>query len=120
MKMTTAVSWSSKAEGDTGVTVDRANDIFSYTRTCSGNTVGVSKEWAILPFDNRSAPFFEKGGSGAVVVDGRGRIGGLLAGGVGLAKRTDITYVTAISFAMKVIRNNKSLANAYPKAGPPA
>lgn len=73
------------------MTVGRANNIFSYTRVYSGNITGVSKEWAILPFDNRSGPFSDKGDSGAAVVDGHGRIGGLLTGGAGPTEIPDIT-----------------------------
>lgn len=102
----------------TGVTVGCASDVFSYTRRYSGDITGVSKEWAILPFDNKSEPFSGKGDSGAAVVDGRGRIGGLLTGGAGSTETIDITYATPISFVMKLIRDNRSLANAYPKAGP--
>ncbi|KAF8472265.1 hypothetical protein DFH94DRAFT_767632 [Russula ochroleuca] len=108
-----------KSGRSTGVTVGRASNIFSYTRIASGNITGVSKEWAILPFDNKSGPFSGKGDSGAAVVDGRGRIGGLLTGGAGPTETPDITYVTPISFVMNIIRSNKSLANSYPKAGPP-
>jgi len=108
-----------KSARGTDVTVGRANNIFSYTRTHPGNITGVSKEWTILPFDKESGPFSDKGDSGAVVVDGRGRIGGLLTGGTGSTDTSDITYVTPISFVMKIIRSNESLANAYPKAGPP-
>ena len=106
-----------KSGRSTGVTIDRANGTFSYTSTYSGNITGVSKEWATLSFDNKSGPFSGKGDSGAAVVDSRGRIGGLLTGGGGLTETSDITYATPISFVMKIIHGNKSLANAHPKAG---
>jgi hypothetical protein len=98
----------------TGLTVGRANDILSYTR----NYFGVSKEWAILPFDHRSGAFSAKGDSGSVVVDGAGRIGGVLTSGGGDTDSSDVTYVTPIDFVLKTIRGNKSLAKAYPKSGP--
>jgi hypothetical protein len=54
----------------TGLTVGRANDTLSYTRNYLGdNDFGVSKQWAILPFDKRSGAFSAKGDSGSVVVD---------------------------------------------------
>ena len=102
-----------------GVTIGRAEGIFSYTRIHS-NITGISKEWAILPFDKEKGAFSQKGDSGAAVIDGRGRIGGLLTGGTGLTESTDITYVTPIGFIMNVIHGNESLANAHIKAGPPA
>ena len=102
----------------TGLTVGRANNIFSYTRIYfGGRYTGVSKEWAILPFDNKSGAFSAKGDSGSVVVDGAGRIGGLLTGGSGPTDSTDVTYVTPIDFVLKTIRSHKSLARAYPKSG---
>jgi hypothetical protein len=67
----------------TSLTVGRANNVFSFTRRYFGDS-RVSKEWAILPFDSKSGAFSEKGDSGSVVVDGAGRIGGLLTGGSGL------------------------------------
>jgi hypothetical protein len=105
----------------TGLTVGRANNIFSYTRNHPGdNDSGVSKEWAILPFDNESGAFSAKGDSGSAVVDGAGRIGGLLTGGAGTTDSSDVTYVTPISFVLKAVRGNKSLAKAYLKSGPSA
>ena len=98
----------------TDLTVGRANNIISYTRfSFGGNYIGVSKEWAITPFNNTSGAFSAKGDSGSVVVDGAGRIGGLLTGGSGLTDPTDVTYVTPIDFIMTTIRSNTSLANAH-------
>ena len=100
-----------------GLTVGRANNIFSYTRFYfDGRYTGTSKEWAILPFDGDSGAFSKRGDSGSVVVDGMGRIGGLLTGGSGPTDSTDVTYVTPISFVLKTIRNHKSLAKAFPKS----
>ena len=102
----------------TDLTVGRANNIFSYTRSYFGdNNFGVSREWAILPFDNKSGAFSDPGDSGSVVVDGAGRIGGLLTGGSGITDATDVTYVTPISFILETIRSNKSLAKAHFKSG---
>ena len=105
----------------TDLTVGRANNIRSYTRNCFGdNEPEVSKEWAILPFDNQSGPFSAKGDSGSVIVDGGGRIGGLLTGGAGVTDSSDVSYATPIDFVLKCIRSSKSLSKVYPKAGPPA
>ena len=105
----------------TGLTVGRANNIRSYTRNYfDGNEPEVSKEWAILPFDNKSGPFSARGDSGSVIVDGGGRIGGLLTGGAGTTLSSDVTYATPIDFVLKCIRSSKSLSKVYPMAGPPA
>jgi hypothetical protein len=107
-----------KRGGATGLTVGRANNVFSYTRTHFGDVSRVSKEWAILPFDNDPHAFSAKGDSGSVVVDGAGRIGGLLTSGGGSADDIDVSYATPISFVMKTIHGSEPLANANPKWGP--
>ena len=91
-----------KRGNTTGLTIGRANNIFSYTRKhFEDDTTKTSKEWAILPFNSKSGAFSEKGDSGAVIVDGFGRIGGLLTGSTGPTKSADITYATPISFLLK-------------------
>ncbi|KAK0468804.1 hypothetical protein IW261DRAFT_1553797 [Armillaria novae-zelandiae] len=68
----------------------------------------IPKQWAILPYDNKFGLFSAPGDSSSVIVDGCGRIGGLLTGGAGYV---DISYVTPIGFLMESIR-----ANGYPDA----
>lgn len=48
------------------------------------------KEWVIFAEDNRSGPFSAPGDSGSVIVDGSGRMGGLLTGGGGTMENFDI------------------------------
>jgi hypothetical protein len=83
----------------TGLTIGRANDIYSYARNYYGDKAETSKEWAILPSDSKA--FSDRGDSGSVIVDGLGRIGGLLTGGAGATPSSDITYATPISFLLK-------------------
>jgi hypothetical protein len=90
-----------KRGSTTGLTVGRANNIISYVRHYLGLEAKASKEWAILPRDSKSGVFSDKGDSGSVIVDGRGRIGGLLTGGAGATDSTDVTYATPISFLLK-------------------
>ncbi|KAF9778736.1 hypothetical protein BJ322DRAFT_1014326 [Thelephora terrestris] len=92
-----------KRGSTTGLTVGHANNVCSYARYCyEDDNPRTSKEWAILPFDYQSRAFSEKGDSGAVIIDGHGRIGGLLTGGTGKdASSLDITYATPISFLLK-------------------
>jgi len=86
----------------TNLTFGRANNIFSYTRYHFENSPGIiSKEWAILPADSKSGPFSAPGDSGSVIVDGSGRIGGLLTSGGGATETSDITYATPISFILE-------------------
>ncbi|KAH9953289.1 hypothetical protein BGW80DRAFT_1476906 [Lactifluus volemus] len=68
------------------------------------DTAAVSKEWAVIPRDKQAGAFSAKGDSGAVVVDGMGRMAGMLTGGSGNADSSDVTYVTPIEFIMGVIR----------------
>jgi len=90
----------------TGLTVGRANDVFSYVRDYNGGGNNkTSKEWAILPFDSKSGAFSEKGDSGSVIVDGIGRVGGLLTSGAGATISSDITYATPISFLLKCMED---------------
>jgi len=89
----------------TGLTVGRANDVFSYVRDYNGGgNTKTSKEWAILPFDSKSG-FSEKGDSGSFIVDGLGRVGGLLTSGTGATISSDITYATPISFLLKCMED---------------
>jgi len=70
---------------------------------------------AIVPLNKESGPFSKKGDSGFVVVDGLGRIAGILTGGSGLTDSSDLTYVTPIEFIMEATHKFKPLANAYIK-----
>jgi hypothetical protein len=105
----------------TGLTVGRSNNVLSYTRKRYGDGAPrVSMQWAILPFDEKSGPFSAKGDSGSVVVDGAGRIGGLLTGGGGSRDEDmDVAYVTPIDFVLGIIHGNESLAKASLKSVPP-
>jgi len=76
------------------------------------NETAVSKDLTILSSDAFSA----NGDSGSVVVDGAGRVVGILTGGGGAPDSTDVTYVTPIYFVMEIIRRYKPLANAYLKS----
>ena len=99
----------------TGLTIGRANDIFSYARKYSDDgSAETSKEWAILPFDFESGAFSKKGDSGSVIVNGLGHIGGLLTGGAGSASSSDITYATPVNFLLKCMKENGLESNINP------
>ena len=101
-----------KRSNTTGLTIGWANDVCSYTNNYDSNgKAETSKEWAILPFDSKPGrAFSKKGDSGSVIVDGFGRIGGLLTGGACSAScsdmNMDITYATPISFLLKRMQDN--------------
>jgi len=85
-----------------GLTVGRLNTIRSFTRFYSKNKPSqMSKEVAFLPRNSNSGAFSIVGGSGSAVVDGKGRLAGLLTGGAGATEVSDCTYVTSINFIHK-------------------
>jgi len=94
----------------TGVTIGRANGIKSFVRESIDGNSQISKEWPIIPCETKSV-FSAPGDSGAAIVDGQGRVGGLITGGSGDTESSDITYATPINFLLKSIK-----ANGYPNA----
>ncbi|KAE9384186.1 hypothetical protein BT96DRAFT_929422 [Gymnopus androsaceus JB14] len=95
----------------TGLTLGCANSVLSYIRHYfKDGEPETSKEWAILQFDSKSGAFSAKGDSGAVIVDGLGRMGGLLTGASGGTNSNrdllDITYATPIGFILKNMEEN--------------
>ena len=84
-----------KRGGKTGLTVGRANEIISYSRTLTAEGASqTTKEWSILPYDKKSSPFSATGDSGAAIVDGRGRLGGMVTSGMSYTASLDVTYTT--------------------------
>lgn len=89
-----------------GLTIGRLNTIRSFTRTYLKDKAHkeLSKssiEVCVLPRGSWSGPFSGKGDSGSVVVDGNGRIAGLLTGGSGDAHMANCSYLTSINFLTK-------------------
>lgn len=76
-------------------------------------TQRTSKEWAILPYDHKSGAFSAPGDSGAIIVDGNGRIAGLLTGGAGLTEATDVTYASPFYWLLQRIQNHFPNAHLY-------
>jgi hypothetical protein len=95
----------------TGLTIGRANNIVSYVQYYyEDNIPDTSKVWCIASYNQESGPFSgsfsRKGDSGSVVVDGLGRIGGIITGGsAGASPSTDLTFATPISFLLKRIQD---------------
>ncbi|RXW21419.1 hypothetical protein EST38_g4429 [Candolleomyces aberdarensis] len=94
-----------------GLTLGKGSGAMSYTRTYfEGSEPQVSREWAILPYDlhtihTSGEAFSSAGDSGSAVLDGRGRVGGILTGGAARAgadpDRHDITYATPAAFLLE-------------------
>lgn len=72
----------------------------------------------VIPLDNESGVFSAKGDSGSVVVDGLGRIAGILTGGSGATETSDVTFVTPIDIIIEIIHKHKPLAEAYIRSVP--
>jgi hypothetical protein len=96
----------------TGVTIGRATGIFSFVR--ADLTGQGSKEWAIYNYDNKSGVFSAPGDSGSTIVDGLGRIGGLLTGGAGKTETSDVTYSTPMFWLWPRIKQHFPNAHLYP------
>jgi len=91
----------------TGTTIGRANGVFSITRDYfSGDmaTHQTSMEWGIINYDSKSEVFSEPGDSGSIIADIRGRIGGMLTGGAGKTKSSDLTYATPFLWILQRMR----------------
>lgn len=98
-----------------GLTVGRLNTIRSFTRYYfEGEPSAMSKEVVVLPRDSESGPFSNPGDSGSSVVDGKGRIAGLLTGGAGVTDISDCTYVTSINFLRERMSMHGLRANFFP------
>ena len=78
----------------TGVTIGRGTGIESFVRDCKNGVEGTSMEMAIYPYSYRDGAFSAKGDSGSIVVDGQGRIVGMITAGTGSTDSTDVTYLT--------------------------
>src|SRR6266478_3813264 len=102
-----------KSGNATDTTIGRANGVFSIVRDYF-NDMSVnqtSMEWGIMNYDSKSEVFSEPSDSGSAIADIRGRIGGMLTGGSGKTKSTDITYATPFWWLLERVR-----ANGFPNA----
>jgi hypothetical protein len=71
-------------------------------------------EWAIYNYDNKSGVFSAPGDSGSIIVDGLGRIAGLLTGGAGKKGTSDVTYASPMWWLWRRIKQHFSNAHLYP------
>lgn len=96
------------------LTVGRLNTIRSFTRVYfKGQPGQMSKEVAVLPRNSESGPFSSPGDSGSTVIDGMGRIAGLLTSGAGVTDVSDCTYLTSINFLVKRMLEYGLKANLF-------
>jgi hypothetical protein len=96
----------------TGVTIGRGTDIESFVRVYDDHGIkSTSMEIAIHPYSHKDGAFSACGDSGSIVVDGLGRIVGLLTGSSGATDSTDVTYVTPYFRVEEQIK--KAFPNSY-------
>ncbi|KAF5316170.1 hypothetical protein D9619_006470 [Psilocybe cf. subviscida] len=104
-----------KRGGASGLTVGRLNDIRSVKHDYfEGKDGQSSREVAIFPRNSKSRPFSDPGDSGSAVIDGTGRIAGILTGGAGATPVSDCTYVTPISFLIHQLQRYGFNPNIFP------
>ncbi|KAF9517860.1 hypothetical protein BS47DRAFT_1359377 [Hydnum rufescens UP504] len=97
----------------TDMTIGKANSVSSYTRTYLAGEYRESREWPVIPTNKDSGAFSAKGDSGSCVTDVFGRVAGILTSGSGATDSSDVTYVTPISFIMKVLHETKRFQHAH-------
>lgn len=97
----------------TDTTLGRANGVFSIVRDYFNDTSinQASMEWGIINYDSESDVFSEPGDSGSIIADIYGRIGGMLTGGSGKTKTSDMTYSAPFWWLLKRIQ-----ASGFPNA----
>ncbi|KAF9505055.1 hypothetical protein BS47DRAFT_1374340 [Hydnum rufescens UP504] len=99
----------------TNVTLGRGTGLESIVRTIDEYGVQMtSREFAIYPYSRKDGPFSAPGDSGSIVVDGNGRIVGLLTGGSGATDATDVTYITPYYWLEKRIKDVFPDSYLYP------
>ncbi|KAF9073209.1 hypothetical protein BDP27DRAFT_1445130 [Rhodocollybia butyracea] len=100
---------------ESDLTVGRLNTIRAFVREYSNGKPGqMTKEMAILPRSSKSGSFSASGDSGAVAVDGTGRVCGTIIGGDGSSDVSDCTFVTSIDFLIKRLAAFDIEANIFP------
>ncbi|KAM5533672.1 hypothetical protein V8D89_012639 [Ganoderma adspersum] len=99
------------------LTVGRLNTIRAFVRIFPKGQPGrMSKEVCVLPRNSKSGPFSDCGDSGSAVIDGTGRVCGILTGGDGASDVSDCTFVTSINFLLKRLKSFGIDANIFPVA----
>jgi len=63
-------------------------------------------EWGIINYDSKSEGFSARGDSGSVVANIRGHIDGMLTGGSGKMKSSDMTYATPFWWPLERMKAN--------------
>jgi hypothetical protein len=98
----------------TGATIGRGTGIESFVRDYKNGIKGTSMEMAIYPYSHRDGAFSATGDSGSIVVDGQGRIVGMITAGSGATDSTDVTYLTPYFWLEERIKKAFPKSYLYP------
>ena len=102
-----------KSSNATGTTISCTNSIFpivcDYFKDMSINET--SMEWGIINYNSKSEVFSEPGDLGSVITNICGHISGMLTGGSGKTKSSNMTYATLFWWLLQHIK-----ANRFPNA----
>jgi hypothetical protein len=99
----------------TGATIGRGTGMESFVREYHDSGMhSTSMEIAIYPYNHKDGAFSAPGDSGSIVLDGLGRVVGLLTGGSGTTDTTDVTYVTPYFWVQEQIKKAFPDSHLYP------
>jgi hypothetical protein len=83
----------------TNLTIGRINNVHSFVQHYwDDSSSDISMELAVFALASESKAFSDRGDSGSTVVDGKGRIAGIITGGSGVMAMSNVTYVTPAEF----------------------
>lgn len=74
-------------------------------------------EWVVLPCNHKSSAFSARSNSVTIIVDGKGRIGGLLTGGTSQTESTDVSYATPFYWPLAAYPGSLPLRLPLPAHG---
>jgi len=88
-------------------TMGRPNTVRASVRTypIDGQPGKMSKEVCVVPRNPKSGPLSACGDSGSAVIDGIGRVSGIITGGDAATDVSDCMFVTSINFLLKRLKS---------------
>ena len=99
----------------TGLTLGRSTGIESFVREYDEHGIrSTSMEIPVYPYSHEDGAFSAPGDSGSIVVDGLGRIVGMLTGGTGKNDSMDVTYLTPYYWIEERIKEAFPDSHLYP------
>jgi hypothetical protein len=97
----------------TSTTIGKANNVSSDTHNYFAGKYQVLREWLVIPTNKYLGVFSGKGDSGSCVANAFSHVSSILTGGCGATESSNMTYITPISFIMKVLQNTKLFKHAH-------